>query len=94
MRNKETMRKLLEMKLSGIAEQYEEQSRNREYEDITFEQRFNLIVDYEYSRRQSNKVSRLIKQASFSDPAAAIEDIEYHPDRRLYKDLILDLATL
>lgn len=94
MRNKETMRKLLEMKLSGIAEQYEEQSRNREYEDITFEQRFNLIVDYEYSRRQSNKVSRLIKQASFSDPAAAIEDIEYHPDRRLDKDLILDLATL
>ena len=93
MRNKETMRKLLEMKLSGIAEQYEEQSRNREYEDMTFEQRFNLIVDYEYSRRQSNKVSRLIKQASFSDPTAAIEDIEYHPDRRLDKDLILDLAT-
>ncbi len=60
---------------------------------MTFNQRFNLIVDYEYSRRQSNKLNRLIKQARFSDSTAAIEDIEYHPDRHLDKDLILELAS-
>jgi hypothetical protein len=94
MRNKETMRKLLEMRLSGMVEIYEEQTRNLDYEKMTFNQRFNLIVDYEYSRRQSNKLNRLIKQARFSDSTAAIEDIEYHPDRHLDKDLILELASV
>jgi hypothetical protein len=62
MRNKETMRKLLEMRLSGMVEIYEEQTRNLDYEKMTFNQRFNLIVDYEYSRRQSNKLNRLLNR--------------------------------
>ena len=41
MRNKETIRKLLEMKLSGMLESYEAQSRNSDYEKMTFEQRFS-----------------------------------------------------
>ncbi|GAE95490.1 transposase subunit [Gracilibacillus boraciitolerans JCM 21714] len=46
-----------------------------------------MIVD------KSNKLERLIKQATFNEPTAAIEDIEYHPDRNLDKKLILELAT-
>lgn len=45
MRNKETIRKLLEMRLSGMVEIYEEQTRNSDYEKMTFGQRFNLIVE-------------------------------------------------
>lgn len=56
------MRKLLEMRLSGMVEIYEEQTRNLDYEKMTFNQRFNLIVDYEYSRRQSNKLNRLLNR--------------------------------
>lgn len=93
MRNNETTRKLLEMKLSGMVEVYQEQARNTDYEKMSFDQRFNLIVDYEYSRRKSNKLNRLIKQAKFNNPTACIEDIEYHPDRHLNKDLILELAS-
>ena len=93
MRNKETIRKLLEMKLSGMLESYEAQSRNSDYEKMTFEQRFNMIVDHEYSRRQSNRLNRLIDQAKFSEPTAAIEDIEYHPDRHLDQNLILELSS-
>ena len=48
---------------------------------MDFDDRFNLLVDYEYDRRKSNKLERLIKQATFENPTAAIEDIEYHPDR-------------
>jgi len=92
-RNKETLRKFAEMRLSGMIELYEEQTRDSDYEDMPFDQRFNLLVDYEYSRHQSNKLNRLIKQATFNDPTASIEDIEYHPDRHLDKQLILELAT-
>ncbi len=51
MRNEETLRKLTEMRLNGMVEIYEEQTKNSDYEDMTFNERFSLIVDYEHSRR-------------------------------------------
>ena len=93
MTNEETLRKLTEMKMSAMADSYKEQMNNLDYQDMTFEERFNLLVDHEYSRRRSNKLQRLIHQAQFNEPSAAIEDIEYHPDRHLDKHLILELAT-
>lgn len=91
--NEETLRKLTEMKMGAMAELYQQQSHNKEYNNMNFDDRFNLLVDYEYDRRKANKLERLIKQATFNDPTAAIEDIEYHPDRKLDKNLILELAT-
>src|SRR5690625_261712 len=93
MMNEETLRKLTEMRMGAMAELYQQQNQNREYNDMDFDERFNLLVDYEYDRRKTNKLERLIKQATFNDPTAAIEDIEYHPDRRLDKNLNLELAT-
>ncbi|NLX75688.1 MAG: ATP-binding protein [Synergistaceae bacterium] len=91
--NSETLRKLKEMKLSAMAEAYEEQLNSNDYKNMTFDDRFNLMVDQEYYRRKNNKLKRLIKQAGFSEPEASIEDIEYHPDRKLDKNLIMELAT-
>ncbi|MFO1441783.1 IS21-like element helper ATPase IstB [Bacillus sp. Bva_UNVM-123] len=93
MMNEETLRKLTEMRMGAMAELYQQQSQNKEYNNMDFDDRFNLLVDYEYDRRKTNKLERLIKQATFNDPTAAIEDIEYHPDRKLDKNLILELAT-
>lgn len=91
--NQETLRKLVEMKMGAMAELYQQQIQNNDYKSMEFEDRFNLLVDYEYDRRKSNRLERLIKQATFSEPTAAIEDIEYHPDRNLDKNQILELAT-
>jgi DNA replication protein DnaC len=91
--NQETLRKLIEMKMGAMAEVYQQQSQNKDYKSMDFDDRFNLLVDYEYDRRKSNRLERLIKLATFSEPTAAIEDIEYHPDRNLDKKLILELAT-
>lgn len=91
--NQETLRKLNEMKMGAMAELCQQQSQNREYSNMNFDDRFNLLVDCEYDRRKSNRLGRLINQATFDEPMAAIEDIEYHPDRNLDKKLILELAT-
>lgn len=90
MMNQETLRKLTEMKMVAMVELYQLQSQNKDYQAMDFDDRFNLLVDYEYDRRKSNRLERLIKQATFENPTA---DIEYHPDRRLDKSLILELAT-
>jgi DNA replication protein DnaC len=91
--NQETLRKLTEMKMGGMADIYQQQSQNREYQTMDFDDRFQLLVDHEYDRRRSNKLERLIKQATLNEPSAAVEDIEYHPERKLNKQLILELAT-
>ena len=93
MRNEETITKLNAMRLGAMAEQYIIQESEPSYNEMSFEDRFQLLVDYEYAQRQTNKLDRLIKQATFKEPKAAIEDIEYHPDRHLDKNLILKLAS-
>jgi DNA replication protein DnaC len=93
MMNQETLHKLIEMKMGAMAEVYQQQSQNKDYKSMDFDDRFNLLLDYEYDRRKSNRLERLIKQATLCEPTAAIEDIEYHPDRNLDKKLILELAT-
>lgn len=93
MMNEQTLSKLIEMKLGGMAESYKEQAQNKDFQKMSFEDRFSLLVDLEYSRRKSNKLERLIKTATFLNSKACIEDLEYHEDRRLDKALILKLAS-
>ncbi len=91
--NEQTLTKLHEMKLSGMAEAYKDQAGNKAFQKMDFEDRLSLLVDLEHSRRKSNKLQRLIKSATFLDSKACIEDIEYHEDRKLDKELILKLAS-
>ncbi len=78
--------------LGAMTELYQEQGGNNAYQSMDFDDCFNFLVDYEYDRRKSNKLERLIKQATFNDLTAATEDIECHPDRNLDENLILELA--
>ena len=87
-----TIMKLNDMKLTAMAESYLNQLSNIDYQGLSFDDRFSLLVDIEYSRRNNNKLDRLIKNANFRYSSACIEDIEYHPDRKLDKSLILRLA--
>ncbi|GAA0504518.1 IS21-like element ISPsy14 family helper ATPase IstB [Salinibacillus aidingensis] len=88
-----TLTKLNEMRMNAMAETFREQLRNPEYQELSFEDRFGLLVDIEWSRRQNSKLDRLIKSAELRDTQACIENIEYHPDRKLDKTQILRLAT-
>ena len=92
MRNEQTLEKLKAMRLSGMADLYEQQTMDETTQSLGFEERFELLVDAESARRKSNKLDRLIQQATFSDSNASIEGIEYYPDRHLDKNLISKLA--
>lgn len=94
MRNEETLNKLKSTNLTGMAEAYAIQTEDKAINSLSFNERFNLLIDFEYARRQSNKLVRLMRQAEFSNPEASIEDIEYYPDRHLDKDLITSLSTI
>lgn len=93
MTNESTLTKLHDMRLSAMAEQFHEQLRNNQFNEMSFEDRFALMVDVEWSRRKNNKLERLIRNANFRYNQACVEDIEYHADRRLDKTQILRLAS-
>lgn len=60
---------------------------------MSFEDRFGLLVDHEWTTRKNNHLKRLIKNAGFAESGACVEDIEYHADRNLDKAQIARLAS-
>ena len=88
-----TITKLHEMHLNVMAEAFRTQMTNTEVASLPFEDRFSLLVDTEWAARKSNRLNRLIRNAEYSIPGATPENIEYHPDRKLDKALIMRLAT-
>jgi DNA replication protein DnaC len=88
-----TANKLREMHLSVMAAAMKEQMTDPRFQSMSFEDRFGLIVDKEWCARKSNHLRRLVKQAGFSEQGACVEDIEYHPDRNLDRNLITKLST-
>jgi DNA replication protein DnaC len=88
-----TVKKLHELKLSAMADAFHNQIQDQALAGLSFEERFGLIVDIEWSKRKNNRLSRLIRNADFSDSSACIENIEYTPDRKLDKAQITTLAT-
>lgn len=93
MRN-ETIRKLQEMRLSAMAGAYMGQLEHPEnFSNMTFDERFSLIVDHESDVRLNNKLKRLIRNAHFPNNQADLADIQYLPDRHLDRGLIHLLST-
>ncbi|MDP2856880.1 MAG: IS21-like element helper ATPase IstB [Bacillota bacterium] len=88
-----TLQKLFEMRLSAMAEQFRQQMQDQAFDGLSFEERFGLLIDAEWCRRKSNRLARLIKKADLHLPQACIEDIEYHADRKLDKQLLTRLST-
>lgn len=93
MYDKSTIDKLIEMKLTTMADAFRQQSNDKNYKDLSFEDRFGLIVDSEYTSRKNNRLKRLIKGATLDQPEACVIDIDYVSGRKLNKDLIRRLAT-
>ena len=87
-----TVTKLQEMHLSAMAKAFKDQLTNPNMAGMSFEDRFGLLVDQEWTTRKNNHLNRLIKSAGFAEPNACVEDIEYHADRKLDKTQIARLA--
>ena len=89
-----TIDTLKAMRFSAMAVEFERQLGDAAaYGQLGFEERFSMLVDAEWNRRQKNKLARIIHEARFASPGAEIEDIEYHADQKLDKVQILRFAT-
>jgi DNA replication protein DnaC len=92
MLNETTMTKLRAMNLKAIGDAFHEQLTGKQCEQMPFEDRFGLLVDIEWMRRENSRLSKLIKNACFPFRSACLEDLDY-TTREIDKNLIVNLST-
>ena len=64
--NQSTVEVLRKMRLSSMAQSFEEQINDpNTYTNLSFEERIGLMVDAEWAKRQSNKLNKSIQLAPF-----------------------------
>ncbi|MBE6010834.1 MAG: AAA family ATPase [Lachnospiraceae bacterium] len=88
-----TIDKLIEMRLTSMADAFITQKDDPKMKDVSFEDRLGMLVDVEYSNRKANSLKRLIRNAGFDQPDAYVGDIDYVSGRKLNRNLIQRLAT-
>ena len=93
MTNQSTIDKLIEMRLTAMADAFRNQTGDPRLKEVPFEDRFGMLVDIEFSSRKNNRLKRLIRNATFDQPDASIMDINYTSGRKLNRELIKRLAT-
>jgi len=88
----QTLTRLREFRLSGMADALEEQQALPDVQGLSFEDRLTLLVEREATVRQDRRQTQLLRQAKLRLPAS-IEDIDFRSPRGLDRSVILRLAS-
>lgn len=89
--NPPTVEQLKALRLSGMLEAWGEQHSTPTYHDLSFDERFSLLVEREHHRRAQQRLQRRLKQAQLST-TASVADIDFSVPRGLVKAKFLELA--
>jgi len=91
MLHEQTFEKLFTMKLFGIAEGLKDQMGRPYMDDLSFEDRFGMLIDAQWLWKENKRMKRLLKNAKLKLPAS-MEDIDYRT-RDLDKSVMAHLGT-
>ncbi len=88
-----TLDKLRTLRLGAMAEAWQQAQKNPAYAELSFDERFSILVDAEFLARENRTVSRRLREAKLRIPSAAIEDIHDPVKRGIKRELLRDLAS-
>jgi DNA replication protein DnaC len=88
-----TIEKLNELRLSVMAETWQQQQRDTKIGELSFDERFTLLVDAEHQARDNRRLTRLLKDAQLRIPQACIEDVETSAARGIDKAVLRQLGS-
>ena len=92
MLNEQTFEKLFTMNLLGMAEGLKDQMAGPDINDLSFEDRFGVLVDAQWLWKENKRMKRLLKNAKLK-LSASMEDIDYRTPRGLDKSVMVHLGT-
>ena len=91
MLTQQTLDKLHAMNLNGMADALKELIQQPHTQDLSFEERFALVVDRQWTWKEDRRMKRLLQIARLKINACT-EDIDFRTPRGLDKSVILHLA--
>lgn len=89
----QTLAKLHEMKIHGMAKSFETNRSNPRCQDLNHDEFMTLLTDDEYIYRQNNRQRRLLQMARLKFPSATLESIDYAAARGVNKSKIAGLQN-
>ena len=88
----QTIDKLNWIKLCTMAREYQKQMESADISSLSFDERFGLLVDAEWTSRRNKYLANLVKKAGMRYNAG-IEEVIYKKDRNLDRQMLIHLAT-
>jgi len=90
MLNQQTIEKLHAMRMRGMADAFTQQQEDPQITQLSFEERFGMLVDRQWNWRQNRVLERRLREARLQGPAC-MEDIDYRAARGLDKQVLRSL---
>lgn len=88
-----TLEKLQSLRLSAMADAWQQSQKNTAYAELSFDERFGILVDAEFLARENRTISRRLREAKLRIPSATVEDIQEPLKRGIKKEVLRDLAS-
>ena len=89
----QTLTKLHEMKIHGMAKSFETNRASPKCQDLSHDEFMALLTDDEFIYRQNNRQRRLLQMARLKFPSAALESIDYSHTRGITKTKVTGLQN-
>lgn len=87
-----TRERLAALRLTAMADAWEQQRRDARSSELPFDERFGMLVEAEHSARHNRKLMRLLKDAELRIAGACLEDVEVATSRGLERSMVRQLA--
>src|SRR5438128_10821226 len=87
-----TIEKLHTLRLMAMAAAFDQQRSSSQHAELSFEDRFGLLVDTEWTAREHRRLTQRLRNAKLRYPAC-LEDVDFSTPRGLNRDVIPSLPT-
>jgi len=76
----------------AMAAAFEQQRSSSPHAELSFDDRFGLLVDTEWTAREHRRLTQRLRHAKLRYPAS-IEDVDFSTPRGLNREVVLGLGT-
>src|SRR5206468_9190972 len=87
-----TIEKLQTLRLMAMAAAFDQQRSSSQHAELSFDDRFGLLVDTEWTAREHRRLTQRLRNAKLRYPAS-LEDVDFNTPRGLSRDVVLSLGT-
>ena len=92
--NYQSCEQLTQMNLSAMRGEYQRQEELPAMSELSFDERFSMIVQAQFDKRRNNRIARALREASLREPSATLSELDYSEGRNLSRRQVAQLSGM